>query len=101
SQWLKNTVTLATTNGLTKDVNSAIAGGCTRQDAAQILANVLSMTAVQWSEFVEGFVNDSESGLAIGGQSITVGRKWMELWTSVGTLTVVDGQDLRIAQTQS
>ena len=101
TQWLKNTVTLATTNGLTKDVNSAIAGGSTRQDAAQILANVLSMTAVQWSEFVEGFVNDSESGLAIGGQSITVGRKWMELWTSVGTLTVVDGQDLRIAQTQS
>ena len=101
SQWLKNTVTLATTNGLTKDVNSAIAGGCTRQDAAQILANVLSMTAVQWSEFVEGFVNDSESGLAIGGQSITVGRKWMELWTSVGTITTIDGQDLVINQTQS
>ena len=47
TQWLNNTVSYATTYGLTKNVNSAIAGGCTRQDAAQILNNALDMTAVQ------------------------------------------------------
>ena len=50
SKWLNNTVSLATTVGMTKNVQSAIAGGCTRQDAAQILYNTLTdVYAVQWS----------------------------------------------------
>ena len=101
TNWLKNTVTLATTNGLTSDVTSAIAGGCTRQDAAQILSNALGMTAVQWSEFVDGFVNDSEDGLAIGGEPISIGRKWMDLYTNVGTLISIDGTDLDIQMSAS
>ena len=99
--WLNNTVSLATTNGLTDDVASAIAGGCTRQDAAQILANVLSMTAVRWSSVVEDFVNDSEEGLSFSGDAISVGRKWMDLWTNIGTLVAIDGHDLTIQMSSS
>ena len=99
--WLNNTVSLATTNGLTDDVASAIAGGCTRQDAAQILANVLSMTAVRWSSVVEDFVNDSEEGLSFSGDAISVGRKWMDLWTNIGTLVEIDGHDLTIQMSSS
>ena len=101
TKWLTNTVTLATTNRLLNDVNSSITGACTRQDAAQILANALDMTAVRYSEIVEDFVNDSEDGLALGGDSISVGRKWMDLWTNVGTLTSIDGNDLKIIMSDS
>ncbi len=101
SKWLNNTVSLATTYGLTKDVTSAVSGDCTRQDAAQILANALNMTAVRYSEIVEDFVNDSEDGLALGGDSISVGRKWMDLWTNIGTLISIDGSDLDIRMSAS
>ncbi len=95
AEWLNNTVSLATTNKLTQDVTSAMAGPCTRQNAAQILANALEMTAVQWSEFVNGFVNDSDTGLAMSGDKITVGYKWMDLTTYVGRM--VSSGDLAIA----
>ena len=94
--WLNNTVSLATTNGLTDNVASAISGGCTRQDAAQILSNALGMTAVRWSAVVEDFVNDSKDGLAFGGESISVGEKWMDLCTDVGTLVSIDSNNLSI-----
>ena len=94
--WLNNTVSLATTNGLTDDVASAISGGCTRQDAAQILSNALGMTAVRWSSVVENFVNDSKDGLAFGGEPISVGEKWMDLCTDVGTLIRLDSSTLTI-----
>ena len=94
--WLNNTVSLATTNGLTDDVASAISGGCTRQDAAQILSNALGMTAVRWSAVVEDFVNDSKDGLAFGGKPISVGEKWMDLCTDVGTLVSIDSNNLSI-----
>ena len=88
TQWLNNTVSYATTYGLTKNVNSAIAGGCTRQDAAQILSNVLTeVNAVQWSEVTNSFLNDSERGLAWGGDPITVGEKWMDLAIETGFIT--------------
>ena len=90
TQWLNNTVSYATTYGLTKDVHSAIAGGCTRQDAAQILSNTLTeVNAVQWSEVTNSFLNDSERGLAWGGDPITVGEKWMDLRVETGFLTDV------------
>lgn len=92
--WFNNTVSLATTNQLTDDVYSAMNGECTRQDAAQILANTLGMTAVQWSEFTQSFLNDSDDGLALGGEKITVGYKWMDLTTYVGRL--VSSGDLKI-----
>ena len=86
--WQNNTIAQATTVGLTKDVHSAVAEGCTRQDAAQILSNTLTeVYAVQWSEFVNGFVNDSKDGLAIGGDRIKVGEKWMNLMIDTGYLT--------------
>ena len=59
------------------------------------------MTAVRYSEIVEDFVNDSEDGLALGGSSISVGRKWMDLWTNVGTLISIDGSDLDIQMSSS
>ena len=101
AKWLNNTVSLATTNGLTTNVGSAIAGGCTRQDAAQILSNALGMTAVQWSEITSSFLNDSEDGLAFGGAAISVGRKWMDLYTNIGTLVAIDGTDLDIQMSAS
>ena len=84
--WSKNTLTLATTIGLTDNVSSAMTAGCTRQDAAQILANVLEATAVRYSAIVENFVNDSKTGLSYGGDPITVGYKWMDLTIYVGQM---------------
>ena len=86
--WLNNTVSYATTYGLTEDVHSAIAAGCTRQDAAQILSNCLiDVIAVRYSAIVENFVNDSENGLSWGGNPITVGEKWMDLKVDTGFIT--------------
>ena len=86
--WLNNTVSYATTYGLTKDVHSAIAAGCTRQDAAQILSNTLiDVYAVRYSAIVENFVYDSEMGLSWGGNPITVGTKWMDLAVETGFIT--------------
>ena len=83
--WQNNTISLATTVGLTKDVFSAVAEGCSRQDAAQILSNTLTeVYAVQWSEVTNSFLNDSKKGLAWGGDPITVGTKWMDLAIDTG-----------------
>lgn len=88
SAWLNNTISLATTVGLTKDVHSAVAEGCTRQDAAQILSNALTeVKAVQWSEVTNSFLNDSDAGLAWGGSWMTVGEKWMDLAVHTGIIT--------------
>lgn len=86
--WQNNTIALATTVGLTKDVFSAVAEGCSRQDAAQILSNTLTeVKAVQWSEVTNSFLNDSDAGLAWGGDWMTVGEKWMDLAIATGYLT--------------
>ena len=83
--WQNNTISLATTVGMTKDVFSAVAEGCSRQDAAQILSNTLTeVKAVQWSEVTNSFLNDSDKGLAWGGDPITVGQKWMDLAIDTG-----------------
>ena len=84
--WQKNTLTYATTIGLTDNVNSAMSAGCSRQDAAQILANCLEANAVRWSSVVSNFVNDSKTGLSSGGDPITVGYKWMDLTIYVGRM---------------
>ncbi len=87
ASWLNNTVARATTVGMTEDVNSAIAGGCTRQDAAQILSNTLTeVEAVLWSEFVSDFVYDGTNGLATGDRQ-SVGAKWMDLAIETGFIT--------------
>ena len=88
TQWLNNTVSYATTYGLTKDVNSSIASGCTRQDAAQILSNALDMDAVLWSEFVGDFLYDGTEGMGSGVKQ-SVGLKWMDLATETGLITEV------------
>ena len=87
SAWQNNTISQATTVGLTKDVFSAVAEGCTRQDAAQILSNTLTeVDAVVWSEFVSAFVYDGSQGLATGAKQ-SVGEKWMNLLIDTGYLT--------------
>ena len=86
SAWLNNTLSYATTYGLTKDVHSAIAGGCTRQDAAQILSNALDMDAVLWSEFVGDFLYDGTEGMGSGVKQ-SVGLKWMDLAINTGFIT--------------
>ena len=99
--WATNTLTYATTYGLTDKVASAMTAGCARQDAAQILANCLDMTAVRWSAVVEDFVNDSKEGLSFSGEPISVGYKWMDLCTDIGVITDLDGStiDLLIPDT--
>ena len=87
AQWANKTISLATTNGLTDDVYSSMDGGCTRQDAAQILANVLEMDAVQWSEVTQSFLKESDAGLSWGADPISVGYKWMDLVTKTGFVT--------------
>ncbi len=77
AKWLDNTTSLAQQNQLDKNVNSGLRDGCTRQDAAQILANTLGMTATVWSEFSYGFENDSDD--LTNKSPITVGYKWMGL----------------------
>ena len=99
--WATNTLTYATTYGLTDNVASAMSAGCARQDAAQILANCLGATAVRYSAVVENFVNDSKSGLSFAGDPISVGNKWMDLYTNIGTLVGIDGDKLTITMTQS
>ena len=99
--WATNTLTYATTYGLTDKVASAMTAGCARQDAAQILANCLGMTAVRYSSIVEDFVNDSKNGLSWGGDPISVGYKWMDLYTNVGTLIRIDGEELEIRMNTS
>ena len=99
--WATNTLTYATTYGLTDNVASSMTAGCARQDAAQILANCLGMTAVRYSSIVEDFVNDSKNGLSWGGDPISVGYKWMDLYTNVGTLIRIDGEELEIRMNTS
>ena len=94
--WATNTLTYATTYGLTDKVASAMTAGCARQDAAQILANCLGATAVRYSAVVENFVNDSKEGLSFGGPAISVGNKWTDLYTNIGTLIGIDGDALTI-----
>ena len=99
--WATNTLTYATTYGLTDKVASAMTAGCARQDAAQILANCLGMTAVRYSSIVEDFVNDSKNGLSWGGDPISVGYKWMDLYTNVGTLIRIEGDELELLYTDA
>ena len=87
AQWANKTISLATTNGLTDDVYSSMDGGCTRQDAAQILANVLEMDAVQWSEVTQSFLKESDAGLSWGSAPMSVGNKWMDLEIETGFVT--------------
>lgn len=87
AQWANKTISLATTNGLTDNVYSSMDGGCTRQDAAQILANVLEMDAVQWSEVTQSFLKESDAGLSWGAEPMSVGYKWMDLVTKTGFVT--------------
>ena len=100
--WLNNTVARATTVGMTKDVKSSIAGGCTRQDAAQILSNTLTeVDAVLWSEFVSDFVFDGTGGMATGSRR-DVGEKWMDLATAEAVLlTSVELENGRTTYTMS
>lgn len=88
AQWANKTISLATTNGLTDDVYSSMDGGCTRQDAAQILANVLEMDAVQWSEVTQSFLKESDAGLSWGSAPMSVGNKWMDLEIETGFVQV-------------
>ena len=89
TNWINNTLSYATTYGLTKDVKSSISGDCARQDAAQILSNALYMNAVVWSEFANDFVLDGVGGLGTGVRQ-TVGFKWMDLVEATGTYVAND-----------
>ena len=83
--WATNTLKHAGAAGILSGVSSALESGLPRQWAAQMIYNTLSASRVIWS-------NDSQSfdNVLNGGVKETVGRAYMGLYASVGTLVGID-----------
>ena len=96
--WSTKTIGLASEAGLLKGVNmESVTGPCERQWAAQIMANMLDARTVTWS-------TDSDSYSKYGDNNAlnsTVGKEYMKLHTSVGTLVSVSGGNLDIIRSAS
>lgn len=82
SMWATNTLKFAAEAGILDDVNSALEQGLPRQYAAQEIYNTLDAYRVKWSDDSSSF-DYVTSGL----NKEKVGRKYMGIYTSVGTLT--------------
>lgn len=82
SMWATNTLKFAAEAGILDDVNSALEQGLPRQYAAQEIYNTLDAYRVKWSDDSNSF-DYVTSGL----NKEKVGRKYMGIYTSVGTLT--------------
>ena len=91
--WATNTLKHAGAAGILNGVSSALESGLPRQWAAQMIYNTLSASRVIWS-------NDSQSfdNVLNGGVKETVGRAYMGLYTSVGTLVGIDLDEIKLAQ---
>ena len=90
--WATNTLKHAGAAGILNGVSSALESGLPRQWAAQMIYNTLSANRVVWS-------NDSNSfdDVLNGGVKETVGRAYMGLYASVGTLVSIDLDALTLA----
>ena len=92
STWSTKTIGLATEAGILDGVNTTITSACPRQWAAQLMYNTIDARTVRWS-------NDSETYTDLnmgGGKMDKVGKKYMKLYSDIGTLTSIDGDSLTI-----
>ncbi len=98
TNWDTRTIGLASEAGLLKGVNmESVTGPCQRQWAAQIMANMLDARTVRWS-------TDGEQYTTYGVDNTPnkkVGKEYMKLHTSVGTLISVSGGNLDIVRSAS
>ncbi len=91
--WSTKTIGLASEAGLLKGVNmESVTGPCERQWAAQIMANMIDARTVRWSTDGDRYTNVGEDNTP----NKTVGREYMKLHTTVGTLTSVSGSNLDV-----
>ncbi|WP_122790786.1 S-layer homology domain-containing protein [Intestinibacillus sp. Marseille-P6563] len=97
STWSTKTISLATEAGILKNVNTTITADCPRQWAAQLMYNTIGANTVEWSTDRDGYSDKNDNG----GDLDTVGVKYLKLYTNVGTLTSINGQNLSISQTDS
>ena len=83
--WSTNTLRYAGAAGILDDVNAGLESGLPRQYAAQMIYNTLDTNRVKWSEDSKSF-----DDVLNGGIKETVGKAYMKLYSSVGTLVDVD-----------
>ena len=109
SAWMVNTINLANDNELLTDVSGAVNVAASRQDAAQILYNMLDADVQSWStdkldyekesETVSGstLVVDKDGKTTVNAytttQYVDVGKKYLGLSKPEGTLTSVKKED--------
>jgi hypothetical protein len=95
SGWMTNTINLANDNDLLEDVKGSVATAASRQEAAQILYNMIDAECVLWSNDKEQFVVDGKDDTTKNG--ITAGEKYLDLIKAedAGILTAVTKEDGR------
>ena len=93
SAWATNTLRHAGAAGILDKVSSALESGLPRQWAAQMIYNTLSASRVIWSADSQSF-----DTVLNGGIKETVGRAYMGLYNSIGTLVHIDMDRLAIVQ---
>ena len=91
--WATNTLRHAGAAGILDNVSASLSSGLPRQWAAQMIANTLSADRVVWSSDAQSF-----DTVLNGGIKETVGRAYMGLYNSIGTLILIDMDNLEIAQ---
>ena len=99
TMWMINTLNLANDNELLVDVKGAVSAAASRQEAAQVLFNMVDAECVLWSNDKEQFVADTKDDASTGG--ISAGEKYLGLleWigkyegnSKFGSLSLNDGQ---------
>lgn len=96
ANWQKNTIALADDNKLLDGVTTSVTSPATRDDAAQILYNLLDADAVVWSNDKEEFIKDTVTVGKDGSTSTsnrTAGEKYLGLKKTVGILSTVEKTD--------
>ena len=89
--WATNTLRHAGAAGILDNVSASLSAGLPRQWAAQMIYNTLSADRVKWSTD-SGTFDD----VLNGGIKETVGKAYMKLYSSVGTLISVDTDTLTL-----
>ena len=91
TSWATNTLRHAGAAGILDNVSASLSSGLPRQWAAQMIANTLDADRVRWS-------NDSGTfdDVLNGGIKETVGRAYMDLYSSVGVLVSIDRDTLHL-----
>ena len=89
--WATNTLKYAAEAGILDDVDSPLESGLPRQYAAQEIANCLDAWRITWSTDAEAF-----DYFTTGGIKEKVGKKYMGLYSSVGTLVTISKDSMAL-----